>query len=217
MKTNRSLCLLPILMAVLLASGCAKSDNSKGQADKTSYEQSMAEFEPLPIPEGGWTYEEVAKTVYINGKQISYPFTVESLGEGYYLKKKTTDNAEGEVATTLYYNKTPVCLLVYEYVESTRHIEREPVDLIYIVDTDYWENECAYEMIKANGVGISDDISAAKEVYGKPDFESESGNFCFYNCPGTENSSIYFHSDNGKIVDLYIRLTEKIIRRKDNN
>lgn len=210
MKTNKFLILLPILASMLLTAGCGQADNSDGQADISSAVENVEEFEPVPVPEDGWTFEEVAKTIYINGKQISYPFTIESLGEGYSYKKKTTDIDENGLGITiLYYNKTPICTLGYSAVGDTRHLESEIVDQLFIHDTDEWGNKCEYEMIKANGVGLFDDVSAAKVAYGEPNNETESGGIIVYFSDVKNKNSVYFISKDEKITDIGVRLTDK--------
>lgn len=209
MKTKILLRIIPILAAVLLTAGCAQAEKTDGQADKAA-EESIVEFEPVPRPEGVWTFEEIAKTVYINGKQISYPFTIESLGEGYSYKKKTTEIDDGGMGvTTLYYNKTPVCTLGYSAAGDPRHLEREVVDQIFINETDEWDNKCDHEMIKTNGVGLFDDVSAAKEVFGEPDNQTESGGIIVYYSDVEHRNSIYFMSKNDKISGIGLRLTAK--------
>ena len=41
--------------------------DSKGNSSDNSIVQN---FDPVPVPEGGWTVEELVKTVYIDGKPI---------------------------------------------------------------------------------------------------------------------------------------------------
>lgn len=210
MKTKILLISIPLLTAVLLTAGCAQAEKTDGQADISAVEN-MEEFEPLPIPEGGWTYEEVAKTVYINGKPISYPFTIESLGEGYSYKKKTTNiDEKGLGLTTLYYENKPIATLKYRSAGDVRHLERESVDKLFILDVDDWNDPCDYEMIKVNGVGVFDDVSAAKEAYGEPDFESDTGMIISYKYSEAEmeNKTISFILEDGKINCIIVNFTD---------
>lgn len=203
MKQNKFLILLPILSAVLMTAGCAQED----KAPESAAAQSIAEFEPMPVPEGGWTYEEVAKTVYINGKQISFPFTVESLGEGYSIKKKTTEvEGTGDVWTTLYYKKTPVCSLCYDDLNSPDDLESKNVSRIGIVDVDNFDNECSYEMVKVNGIELFADSSVVKDLFGEPDFGSA---IYFYMDSSTGEPCLSFAIDEDKVICMIIKLESK--------
>ena len=79
--------LIAVLLTAFLAfgiTGCDTKEDSNSAVDS---------FEPVNVPEGGWTVESLAKTIRINGTVIPEQFTVENLGEKYDVE--LTSNGRG--------------------------------------------------------------------------------------------------------------------------
>jgi hypothetical protein len=94
-------------------------------ATETETETSISEtvqFEPVPVPEGGWTGEELARTIRLNGVLIELPFTVESLGEQYRLQEDgegmSWNESDQRLATTLIYEDTHVAGVIIHGFEG---------------------------------------------------------------------------------------------------
>ena len=87
MKLKRLLVMSMVALSILMV-GCQNDKNSSDKASTSS--QSVSEsidintyHETIPVPEEGWTAETLNKTIYINGKNVSFPFTIQDLGEGF--------------------------------------------------------------------------------------------------------------------------------------
>lgn len=87
MKLKKLLVMSMVALSILMV-GCQNDKNSSDKASTSS--QSVSEsidintyHETIPVPEEGWTAETLNKTIYINGKNVSFPFTIQDLGEGF--------------------------------------------------------------------------------------------------------------------------------------
>ena len=87
MKLKRLLVMSMVALSILMV-GCQNDKNSSDKASTSS--QSVSEsidintyHETAPVPEEGWTAETLNKTIYINGKNVPFPFTIQDLGEGF--------------------------------------------------------------------------------------------------------------------------------------
>ena len=90
---------------------------------------SLEIFEPIPVPEGGWTIETAAGVFCIDGKPIPYPLTVESLGKEYSIKKADTkiDEELESASTILYKNNIPILNLAYNGVKKFNQLQSAEV------------------------------------------------------------------------------------------
>ena len=84
----KKLLVMPLVVLSILMVGCQNDKNSSDKASTSS--QSVSEnmdintyHETIPVPEEGWTAETLNKTIYINGKNVPFPFTIQDLGEGF--------------------------------------------------------------------------------------------------------------------------------------
>jgi hypothetical protein len=87
MKLKKLLVMSMVALSILMV-GCQDDKNSSDKASTSS--QVVSEnmdintyHETIPVPEEGWTAETLNKTIYINGKNVSFPFTIQDLGEGF--------------------------------------------------------------------------------------------------------------------------------------
>ena len=107
--------ILSAMVVLLSMTACGKNgDESKNTTTTTTTsitttqsENEQPEIKPLPVPEGGWTSEELAKTIRINGELISIPFTIDSLGEGY---------TYSEESDCIEYNGTKKAFVVFKKI-----------------------------------------------------------------------------------------------------
>lgn len=110
----KKLLVMPVVAISILMVGCQKDVGSSNTASTSSQVvlESMdnnINYETVPVPEGGWTVEELAKTIRINGKPVEIPFTVESLGEDYQLDDNSSswDENKKTLTSSLLYKGDP--------------------------------------------------------------------------------------------------------------
>ena len=176
-----------LLTAVMLLglAGCDKSENpvsvpksSSGDSQNISSDRPIEDFKPVPVPEGGWTVESLAKTIRINGEPLPEPFTVDNLGEGYstYL---TSDGAAGY----LRYENKDIAMFVYKKDENGKPYNGE------IAHLQLYNSESA-DIITINGVGIGSSSDEVKKYLGDyviPNGESELNGYYFANNEWDDN------------------------------
>ena len=173
--------ILSAMVVLLSMTACGKNgDESKNTTTTTTTsittsqsENEQPEIEPLPVPEGGWTAEELAKTIRINGELISIPFTIDSLGEGYTIKEEDTQIFDsGACGTHLYYNDEAILTAEYVDIQSfDQIISKEPWAL-----NTYWEDsldDYYNDALTFNGIHLGATVDEVEEVYGEANQKSD--------------------------------------------
>lgn len=131
------------------------SDNSQ---DGTPTGQQTENSEPVsikvePVPEDGWTMEELAKTICIDGKVISNPFKIESLGSDYSWLINDIN-----LPRVVYNGKTIATISFVD--ESASEGELESVMSSNLLeDTDH---------LTINGIKLGSTREEAEAAFGKP-------------------------------------------------
>lgn len=129
-------------------------------------------YETIPVPEDGWTTEKAASVFYIDGKSIEIPFTVDSLGDMFQLKRKGTIIEEYETATSyLYYNNEPFLICDYTGVTSFKQLsEKETVGICFASGCNI---ETHNQVVTFNGVKIGMDKDEVQIAFGEADKTSD--------------------------------------------
>ena len=90
--------------------GCSSTtDNSNDSmlsSESTQFEVN-SHYEIIDVPEDGWTIEELAKAIRLNGKSIEMPFILDNLGDAFDIDETTiTFSSDSKKASgNLTYNK----------------------------------------------------------------------------------------------------------------
>ncbi len=126
-----------LLTALLMCgiTGCSSKENPSSIVDN---------FDPVPVPEGGWTVESLSKTIRINGKALPEPFTVENLGKQYSVKL----SPNGEAGYLRFENKDIAMVVFSKEDQGDNYRSREITHLVL-------NNPVAADIITINGVGIT--------------------------------------------------------------
>lgn len=146
MRNNR---IIPVVLAAVMlfsVTGCGKSDKSPSSS----------------IPEGGWTLEALADATYICGKQLSYPLTLDSLGEDFTIDEASVQaNGTGSQAD-IKYKDEKVCIFIFscneDEVSSSQAVER----ITFVPDES---NRDSFEI---NGFTASDSFDELHKALGEP-------------------------------------------------
>ena len=133
--------------------------DSKGNSSDNSIVQN---FDPVPVPEGGWTMEALAKTICINGKAISNPLTIDSLGEGYSFVE--------DPYPYLQYNGEKIALIRFENDSTNNDNIMKKVFMISV--SNGLDNPTD---ISINGITFGSTQAEAELALGKPSVEEVSG------------------------------------------
>ncbi len=210
MKLRKSAIVLTAIM-MMCASGCANSEKNENadKSDKTEKSNSsvvtttvantVSMPEPIPVPEGGWTDETIKDVIYINGKNLQFPCTIDDLGDGFEIElNEEADKEMKEDGSAVYHlNYCGNCIGLVGMRESNK---------IYLLHLDTFDSPIEnYPDIpfSINGVTIGTPISECREIMGK-DFSDEKDNGHF-NCDFKNfRVSMYDAYNNDKISSIVI-------------
>ena len=210
MKLKRLLVMSMVALSILMV-GCQNDGDSSDTVSTSS--QSVSEsmdnninYETVPVPEKGWTAEELAKTIRINGKPIEMPFTIDSLGDKYLANEEETHFSEnGGAGTIVYYDNVPLLTINYENLNNYSEIKSKEA---YAFST-YHPNDENYELlnklITINGVKIGASKSEVISILGEADKEDNS--YLGYEDKSTGKICVGFFFDNkGKLSTFTVIL-----------
>ena len=156
---------LALISAMLLTfTACDKKENSSdtstenSQSSQTSKsESSSTSSEPVSTSGSGWTMETLAKTICIDGKAISNPLTIDSLGKEYSL-------TYGEYNFPfISYRKKKIVSIRFKDESS------EEIDMVMTS----WQSEEDSSYLSINGIKVGSTRAEAEAAFGKPTSEVE--------------------------------------------
>lgn len=187
--------ILSAMVVLLSMTACGKNgDASKSitttttSITTTQSENEQPEIESLPVPEGGWTAEELAKTIRINGELISLPFTIDSLGEGY---------TYSEEHYSIEYNGDYLAMVTFVDGEEGEEKHKAVKSLGASINT-------TTENITINGISLKSKRSDALKAFGKPTTETDKSDL--YYEEGKENcylALVYDENDNVSMITFH--------------
>lgn len=125
--------------------------------------QAALDAEPITIPADEWTVDTVCSAIYINGKQLSLPCTINDLGEGFEIM----EDEEHEL-TYREDNRSAMGYLSYygNEVGTFAILNCDSIEKIYDLSLAALNFECDNEVIcpvAVNGVSIGSDAEFMKE------------------------------------------------------
>ena len=197
--------------------GCAGStETASGIATTASTtEESTTQAETVNAGETSFDYDEVCKNIVINGKQYTFPFSVEELGEGYSIEnicysKLESDDEYYSVDAKLIYNNSDIASIWYFGITEEEK-ENNSIDFS-IKKVDYFHqddllNEFNNYHIGIGGIKIEDDANNVLTKFGTPTEVKQSG--------GKTGSFIYKESENRIVTYMY--QNEKIVHVSISN
>lgn len=197
---KRRLLSLFLAAIVILSLSCCKSDTE----NITASEQSESiEYKTTEPPEGGWTTEEIMSVTYLCGRKMSYPLSLDSLGEGFRLTNYSRFLALGKL--------TPASLLYKgQQLANATVINYENEMMIYniVTFTDICEVE-GIEPFVINGVTFGDSYEDVLAALGE-DTQYTSDFSISYSDRETGESLYHFFFENGKLDHININLRFEI-------
>ncbi|MCM1226758.1 MAG: hypothetical protein NC320_04945 [Clostridium sp.] len=193
MSSMKKILIIMLISAITInGNGCAKRESMPDSeismqtvADNTDIANSesntpTAAFEPVPVPKNGWTIEELAKTIRINGIPISYPFTIGSLSDDYrFVDPNRVLIADPVNSGFIEYKGA---LIVGVGLERNSQIddnyEKKVIRFITFDDYEYPEYNNAFTI---NGIGYGASPEDVEKALGLPDkINSDLGFYKYY-------------------------------------
>ncbi len=205
------------LCSVMLAgvvSGCgtdtATTDTSPSSStveettEAATAQVTETEYKTMKQPEDGWTIETISKVLYIDGKNVDFPLTLNKLGSNFQPEEDFESNKEiGEIESLLKHNGEIVGGITLVVDGSS-----EPYDipLTLFAIKPY---KITYEsLLVINGVKINDSYDELINKMGQPTEEVINGitKYEYYNC---DNYRIGFCISHDENTVSTIRIEEK--------
>lgn len=189
--------LLCAAMLTCSAAGC-KADNNSGVDPAVGQSQSM-ENKAIEPPEDGWTIESLVDTVTFFGKELSYPITLEQLGEDFSINTDNPLIKENKIGVELYYKNEFVCIITYTGLSSVDDIKEDtPIRLISVSPNEKFGN-----YFEINSVTFGTKWNEATKCLGSPtdgaDMESDPNSSWEYHLNGDGNHYLYIGISNDKV------------------
>ena len=109
-----------VLMGTVSGCGTDKSTTN------TSSTVSETEYKTIKPPKEGWTIESLVNTMTFFGKELSFPITLEQLGDDFSIDTTSAvvDTEVNSIITQLKYNDEFVCMISYSGHTSIDEIDR---------------------------------------------------------------------------------------------
>ena len=131
--------------------------------------------ETINPPENGWTNETIEKVLYINGNQISFPFTLKELGSGFSYNEESlrvSPSIKGVFPVPLINYGTTIIGGTFDIPENQLE-DAEIKCLIYSYKNDE-------PLLFINGITIGSSYSELLDAFGEKDvYRLDSGDFVF--------------------------------------
>ena len=88
-------------LSLSVFAGCESDDNKvsseESKSESTTQEEKVVEYETVEPPEGGWTTEEIMNVTYLCDHKLSYPLSIEYLGEDFSLSRYSRRSAKQRI------------------------------------------------------------------------------------------------------------------------
>lgn len=197
--------LFSVLLAAVLLCGMTGCDGNREFG--TVSDKSSVVFEPVSVPEGGWTIETVARTVCIDGKPIEYPFTIGGLGKEFTINKNDTQILEsGAAGTVLYKDGIPILNVEFQNITGYNQINSaKPSGFSsYYKDRNSIEKN-VHKIVSINGIQLGASKSDIESAFGQP--ESVSDRILSYKDKNTDKTCVGFWlNDNDELYSFTVIL-----------
>jgi hypothetical protein len=204
---------IAIVMLITVLVGCDGDEPSNVGNGSTLNASETVQFEPVPVPEGGWTIEELARTIRLNGVPIELPFTVESLGEKYSFQEEgagvSWNESDQRLATTLIYDDVHVVGIIIDGLEElnfdlARTSKVETLHTIFGFEEDVVLNdEKARTFLSINGVTRDSTIESVQATLGEPN-EIDANNRLIYRDRDTQDIILIVWNGSGVAMIINI-------------
>ena len=182
--------LMLICSAILICplAGCSVgASSSQDSAAVQSSEKNLTDFEPIAVPENGWTEETISAVTYINGEKHGFPLRLDDFGDGFSLQtsggsflKKGDKNTVG----ICYNGKNCGLITVKGDCDENTIGQKDIVSITFSLGSDLDPDAPDVFPISINGVTIGSTYDELVEklgfVYEKKDIDPSNSDKIFY-------------------------------------
>lgn len=210
-RKKRIAIIIAIVMSTLVA--CTSNDKLISQESETPQETTTVNNVEITSAEevtstdntsevyGRVDVEDICKHIMINGKQVDFPWTLNSLGEGYeYSAYEMDEETKFGAALLTYQGKEVDIVQVYEIGDDRKE------NLIIKVNMNRYNKIKLYDIdYEMTGSDIIDRL-------GQPSNETDEYNYFYYNYLST-NIDIHFifNKNSNKLISYTVVLTDEYV------
>ena len=163
--------LLCITMLMCSSTGCGVDDNLS--VDSTLEQSQSVEYETIKPPEDGWTREEFMSTVYLCGKQLTYPLTMEYLGEDFSLDEANKADLNDSIGYPLLYKNNEIGRVFFKKNSGESSGYGNITTMMFNDTFSKSDPDC----IVVNGISLGSSNTDVKSALGTPGTGSTYGEY----------------------------------------
>ena len=173
------------LMLAGTVSGCDADESTTDTSPSLSTVEEATEVSTVQIteteyitmepPEGGWTIEELMSVTYLCGKQLTYPLTMEYLGEDFSIDETSEIFSKSSDGFPLLYKNKSIGLVGFEK-NSENSSDYDNITTI-MFNTNV--SSSALDCIVVNGISLGSINTDVKSMLGTPCDKSTDGRYAY--------------------------------------
>lgn len=176
------------LCSMVLTGGLVSCGTDKSTADTSSSSTTVeettdaptvqvteTEYKTMEPPEEGWTIEELMSVTYLCGKQLTYPLTMEYLGEDFSIDETSKIFSKSSDGFPLLYKNKSIGLVGFEK-NSENSSDYDNITTI-MFNTNV--SSSALDCIVVNGISLGSINTDVKSMIGTPCDKSTDGRYAY--------------------------------------
>lgn len=176
------------LCSMILSGAVSGCDTNKATADTSpslstveetteaaTAQVSETEYKTMEPPEDGWTIEELMSVTYVCGKQLTYPLTMEYLGEDFSIDETSEIFSKSSDGFPLLYKNKSIGLVGFEK-NSENSSDYDNITTI-MFNTNV--SSSALDCIVVNGISLGSINTDVKSMIGTPCDKSTDGRYAY--------------------------------------
>ena len=132
------------------------------------------EYITMEPPEEGWTIEELMSVTYLCGKQLTYPLTMEYLGEDFSLDEANKTELKLSIGYPLLYKDKKIGLVTLKK-NSNQSSKHGDITSLMFSNVLYSALDC----IVVNGISLGSINTDVKSMIGTPCDKSTDGRYAY--------------------------------------
>ena len=134
-----------------------------------------AEYKTMEPPEDGWTIEELMSVTYLCGKQLTYPLTMEYLGEDFSLDEANKTELKLSIGYPLLYKDKKIGLVTFKKNSNQSSNHGDITSLMFNTNV----SSSALDCIVVNGISLGSINTDVKSMIGTPCDKSTDGRYAY--------------------------------------
>ncbi len=171
---------------------------NSASADSEQDETKVMEYETVPPPEGGWTTQEIMNVTYLCDHRLSYPLSMEYLGENFSLSRYSGWSAKKRlIPVSLNYKGG--------YLANATVVKPHENIMIYniVLFPETCQNIRDVEPFVINGIKMYDSYDAVLSALGEDNcYKNETG--ITYRDRETNETLYSLFFENGQLVHINV-------------